>query len=184
MKLYTALLHYPVYNKNKEIIVTSIVIHDIHDMARAGKTFGTKNLYIVQPFEKERAIVERIKKFWETTGKKYNPNRNEAIEIVKLSESFEETIADISEMEGEKPVIIGTSAQEKDARMISYDEACNFLKKDTPVLIVFGTGWGIAGEALKKIDFFLPSIKGTGTFNHLSVRSAFSIVLYRLSTAL
>ena len=184
MKLYTALLHYPVYNKNGEIIVTSIVIHDIHDMARAGKTFGAKNLYIVQPFEKERAIVERVKKFWETTGKKYNPNRNEAIEIVKLSESFEETVADIVKKEGEKPIIIGTSAQEKEARMISYDETRDFLKKDTPVLIMFGTGWGIAGEALKKIDFFLPSIKGVGSFNHLSVRSAFSIVLYKLSTAL
>ncbi|RIE14281.1 RNA methyltransferase, partial [Candidatus Cryosericum odellii] len=37
-RLYLAVVHHPVYNKHHEIVTTSIVIHDIHDIARAGKT--------------------------------------------------------------------------------------------------------------------------------------------------
>ncbi len=182
MKLYTVLLHYPVYNKNGEIIVTSIVVHNIHDMARAGKTFGVKNFYIVQPFVQERKIAERIKKFWQTKGKKYNSNRSEAIAIVKLKESFEEVVQDIVKEEGKMPIIIGTSAQEKkDKKMVSFEKMQDVLKEDDPVLIVFGTGWGIAKPVMEKINFFLPPIKGTGAFNHLSVRSAYAIILYRLT---
>lgn len=181
MKLYTVLLHYPVYNKNGEIIVTSIVVHDIHDMSRAGKTFGVKNFYIVQPFEQERKIAERIKRFWETKGAKYNSNRSEAIAIVKLSESFEEVLQDIVKEEGKMPIVIGTSAQERDKKIISFEKAQEILKRNDPVLIVFGTGWGIAQPVMEKIDFFLPPIKGVGVFNHLSVRSAYAIILYRLT---
>jgi len=180
MKLYTALLHYPVYNKNGEIIVTSIVVHDIHDMARCGKTFGVKNFYIVQPFNQERAIVKRIKQFWETKGKKYNKNRSDAIEIVKLAESLEEAIEDITKKENKKPIVVGTSAQEKDVKTVNFKEVYNLLEQNESVLLVFGTGWGIAKTAMKKTDFFLPPIKGTGNFNHLSVRSAHAIILYQL----
>ncbi len=181
MKLYTVLLHYPVYNKDGEVITTSIVVHNIHDMARAGKTFGVKNFYIVQPFEQERKIAERIKRFWETKGKKYNRNRSEAIAIVKLSESFEGTIRDITKEEGKRPIAIGTSAKEKEGKkIISFEEVQDMLKKDNPMLIVFGTGWGIAKTVVEKIDFFLPPIRGVDTFNHLSVRSAYAIILYRL----
>ncbi|PIX28396.1 MAG: hypothetical protein COZ65_05005, partial [Caldiserica bacterium CG_4_8_14_3_um_filter_35_18] len=60
MNFYIALLHYPVLNKNNEIIVTSVVVHDIHDISRAAKTFGVRKFFVVEPFEGERKIVERI----------------------------------------------------------------------------------------------------------------------------
>lgn len=180
MNFYIALLHYPVYNKNGEIIATSIVIHDLHDMSRASKTFGVKTFYVVQPFEQERKIADRIVKFWSTSGREYNPTRIEAISVLKVVENFQQVVDDIRSETSEMPVIIGTSARKKPAKNINYSEVANLLKEEKPVLIIFGTGWGIADEITEKFDCFLPPIVGITDFNHLSVRSACSITLDRI----
>jgi len=180
MNFYIALLHYPVLNKNNEIIVTSVVVHDIHDISRAAKTFGVRKFFVVEPFEGERKIVERIEHFWQTSGKEYNSNRLEAISVLSLKEKFEDVLDEITQEAGRIPVVIGTSAQKKDAEEISFKEVAGLLKKDEVVLILFGTGWGIAYEEIGKVDYFLPPIEGVGDFNHLSVRSAASIVLDRI----
>ena len=180
MNLYIALLHYPVLNKNNEIIVTSVVVHDIHDISRAAKTFGVKKFFVVQPFEGERQIVERIDHFWHTSGKEYNSNRLEAISVLSLKEKFKDVLDEIIQETGNMPVVIGTSAQKKDAHEISFKKVAELLKEDLPVLILLGTGWGIAYRELGNVDYFLPPIEGIGDFNHLSVRSATSIVLDRI----
>ncbi len=180
MNLYLTLLHYPVYNKNKEIIVTSIVTHDIHDISRASVTYGVRAFYLVQPFEGERAIAERIVRFWKTSGKDYNSNRLEAVSTLSIKESFEQVIDEITFKNGAAPIIIGTSAQEKDTDKIDFMSAASLLVHGKTVLLVFGTGWGIADVALEKINYFLPPICGIGEFNHLSVRSAVAIVLDRI----
>lgn len=180
MNVYLVLLHYPVYNKNGEIIATSIVIHDIHDMARCARTYCLKKFFIIQPFEGERKIVERIKKFWDTSGKSYNPNRAEAIEIVEVKKSFAEAVSEMEKTEGRRPLIVGTSAQERGVRKIDYSELAKKAKEEIPIALVFGTGWGIAKELEEKFDYFLPPIKGNCGFNHLSVRSAAAIIMDRL----
>ncbi len=180
MSVYVVLLHYPVYNKNREIISTSIVIHDIHDIARCCRTFGIKRFYIVQPFEEERKIVDRIKEFWNNGGKRYNPNRAEAVKIVSVKEEFEEVLSEIIKEEGKRTVLVGTSAKER-GKGISYASLSESIKnKNLPVVLVFGTGWGIASEIEDKFDYFLPPIQGNSDFNHLSVRSAAAIVMDRL----
>ncbi|MGB9694549.1 MAG: RNA methyltransferase [Caldisericaceae bacterium] len=183
MNLYIILLHYPVYNKNKEIVATSIVTHDIHDISRASKTFGVKTFYVVQPLENERKMVERILQFWSTKGKDYNPNRLEAVSVLSLKESLKDVIDEISASEKTKPVLIGTSAQDQGKNQITFKETAELLSHQKPVAIVFGTGWGIAPEAKAQLEFFLPPINGLGEFNHLSVRSAASIVLDRIISA-
>ncbi len=179
MSFYLALLHYPVYNKNEEIIVTSIVIHDIHDIARCGRTYGAKRFYIVQPFEKEQEIVKRITRFWNEGGKEYNPNRSDAISIVAVKDEFSQVTEEVEVLEGEKPVIVGTSAKER-GKSIPYKELSELEAKGIPVLLVFGTGWGIAKEIENKFNYFLLPIKGPTDFNHLSVRSAAAIIMDRL----
>ena len=47
-------------------------------------------------------------------------------------------------------------------------------------LIVFGTGWGLSDEVIKKADYILEPVNGPGEYNHLSVRSAAAIILDRL----
>ncbi|NCO28950.1 MAG: RNA methyltransferase, partial [Caldiserica bacterium] len=68
----------------------------------------------------------------------------------------------------------------KDAHEISFKKVAELLKEDLSVLILLGTGWGIAYRELGNVDYFLPPIEGIGDFNHLSVRSAASIVLDRI----
>lgn len=179
MKLYMVLLHYPVYNKNKEIVATSIVIHDLHDMSRAAKTYGIKKFYVVQPMEEQKKVVGRILHFWETVGYEYNPNRLEAISILSVKDTLYNVVDEIKEIEGIAPFIVGTSAKRR-KNTISFIELANKLKDEIPILVVFGTGWGIPEEFENNFHAFLPPIVGIGDFNHLSVRSASSIILDRL----
>jgi hypothetical protein len=51
-----------------------------------------------------------------------------------------------------------------------------------PVLLVFGTGWGLANEVIAAADALLEPVRAreaTG-YNHLSVRAACAIMLDRL----
>ena len=48
-----------------------------------------------------------------------------------------------------------------------------------PLLVLFGTGWGLTEEVIGRADHRLPPITGTGTYNHLSVRTAAAIILDR-----
>jgi len=180
MNLYVVLLHYPVYNKNKDIIATSIVTHDIHDISRASKTFGVKKFYLVQPLENERKMVERIILFWNTKGKDYNPNRLEAVSVISIKDNFGSVIEEIKSIEQNKPLLIGTSAKEQGVENISFEKTALLLTENNTVVLIFGTGWGIADEIKCNLDYFLPPIAGFEEFNHLSVRSAVSIILDRI----
>ena len=60
-----------------------------------------------------------------------------------------------------------------DARADSGEDAA-------PVLILLGTGFGLAPEAREQADLALEAIRGVGDYNHLSVRAAASIMLDRL----
>jgi hypothetical protein len=48
------------------------------------------------------------------------------------------------------------------------------------MLLLFGTAHGLAPEVNKTADYTLPPIQCTTGYNHLSVRSAVSIILDRL----
>ncbi|HZD39963.1 MAG TPA: RNA methyltransferase, partial [Terriglobales bacterium] len=57
----------------------------------------------------------------------------------------------------------------------------DMLKNGTrPVLILLGTGWGLAESIFSQSDFALDAIEGYTDYNHLSVRSAAAIILDRL----
>ena len=44
-----ALLHHPVYDKNRQVVTTAVTNLDIHDIARASRTFGLSRYFIVTP---------------------------------------------------------------------------------------------------------------------------------------
>ena len=64
MRLYVALVHFPIYDKMRNIITTSITNLDIHDIARSCATFAAQNFYIVHPLESQHALFKRIADFW------------------------------------------------------------------------------------------------------------------------
>jgi hypothetical protein len=182
MKLYIGLVHYPVYNKNSEKIASSITNVDLHDLARLSRVYGVKRFFVVTPLEDQKKLAERIVSHWkEGYGATYNSLRKEAIELISVIPSIEETIEEIKKIEGEKPVIVTTGAARQKEKTLSYDMAVDLLKAEKAVLLLFGTAWGLHEEAIEGADFVLDPIEGNSEYNHLSVRAAAAIIIDRLA---
>jgi hypothetical protein len=182
IKLYIALLHYPVLNKNGSLIASAITNLDLHDIARAAKTFGVKTFYVVTPYLDQTKMAQNIIGHWTCgRGGEYNPIRREALELIKIRKSFDDVIKEVEDIEKIKPVTVATCAKTY-ANNISYPKLYNMIRKDEPFILTFGTAWGLSKEFIENADYILESIKGTNMYNHLSVRSAVSIILDRLYT--
>jgi len=181
--LYVALLHYPMRNREGEIVATSVTPIDVHDIARTARTYGAARYFVVTPVPTQRAIVWRIRGFW-TEGERIREKsrRGEAIEYMVAAEDLEETLALIEEGEGRAPFLVATSARPSNKTVVSYDDLAARLRSDgPPVYILFGTGWGMADELIDACDAILPPIMPDAAFNHLSVRAATAITLDRVA---
>ena len=182
VNFYLVLVHYPVYDKRKRIVVSSITNLDIHDLARLVRTYEGKGLIMVTPLGSQMAMVERITSHWKSGfGAVYNPTRDEALKLVKAVPYFEDVIRFIEEREGKSPITVATSARELAGKRIGYKELGRMMLEDnSPYAIVLGTGWGLADELVEKCHYILDPIKGLGNYNHLSVRCAAAIIVDRL----
>ena len=86
----------------------------------------------------------------------------------------------MTEQSGEKPRVVVTSAKQV-SNSIGYKSLREKLSEDgRPVLLVFGTGWGLEKNLIKNADYVLEPIRGNSGFNHLPVRGAIAIILDRL----
>ncbi len=181
-RVYIALIHYPVYNRNFKKITTAFTNLDAHDIARAAKTYGVSKFYLVNPNQEQRNLVTKVIDHWtKGPGVEFNPTRREALEIVDIKKDLNEVLGDIEKTEGSRPKVIATDARIKKDNMMGYKQLRKeILKKEQPFLILFGTGWGLDDEVIDSADYTLKPIKGFDSYNHLSVRSAASIVLDRL----
>lgn len=178
--LNIALIHHPVMNKRDEVIGSAVTNLDIHDIARAAKTYGVANYFITTPYKDQQQLVRELLAHWQTGhGATYNPARKEALDIVELADSLEMVIERLTEQYGRRPLIVATSAILRD-NTASYVEIGQRIAQGDPVLLLFGTAHGLAPEILQITDATLPPIKGGTQYNHLSVRSAASIIIDRL----
>lgn len=180
-RLYVVIVHHPVYNKHHEVITTSIVIHDIHDIARASRTYGVRAMYEVEPLVQEQQIALRISGFWnEGFGHEYNPSRAESLSLLRVVAHFEEAVAEVQSKEGERPLLVATSARSFPNSVGYADLGARIRTGDHPYVLTFGTGFGLADEIMAQMNYILDPIWGPTEFNHLSVRSAAAITLDRL----
>ncbi len=178
--LYLALIHHPVMNKNKEIIGSAVTNLDIHDIARMACTYGVARYFISTPWADQHAMVEELLDHWlHGHGATYNPARKEALSRVSLVWNLDEIEEQLEQKFGRKPLIITTSAIERE-NTLPWQELRERIGDKEPVLILFGTAHGLAPEILQRADYSLPPIQGGTQYNHLSVRSAASIVVDRL----
>jgi len=178
--LYVALIHYPVINRNKEIVTSSVTNLDLHDIARASKTFGLAGYFVVHPSPDQQALNRRIINHWGGAyGYHANPTRMEALELIQLLSSFEEAIFSVEAKTGQRPLLVGTSARKLQVKGLSLSDFKAELSR-RPAILVFGTAYGLAPEWNDRLDGFLPPIDGPSDFNHLSVRSAATIYMDRL----
>lgn len=184
--LYLALMHYPVTNKNGDIIASAVTNLDLHDISRAARTYGIKRFYVVTPLSDQKELVNKIVSHWiDGAGSTYNRIRGEALGLIKLMDSLEDVLCDIQETSKAVPRTIVTSAKKNTrglSRGIGYEKFREMLQGGTPHVLLFGTAWGLSEDFIAKADFLLDPIMGDADYNHLSVRSAVSIILDRLKS--
>ena len=178
--IHLALVHFPVYNKIGEVIVSSVTTLDVHDISRACRTFGVGTFYVITPLKTQQELVQRLNGHWlEGFGAEYNPTRKEALLKTVVKNNLEEAVKEISEQSGKKPRVIVTGAK-RAPRSIGYEALKKEFKQGEPNILVFGTGWGLEKNLIKNADHALLPIEGSNGFNHLPVRGAISIILDRL----
>jgi hypothetical protein len=179
--LAVALLHYPVYNKHHEVVTTAFTNLDIHDIARTARTFGLSRYYLISPSEEQQQLIGRITSHWDSGwGAEYNPDRREALSIVRGVRSLQEAVSDLQESRNLPVKLIATGAAKR-LDSVSFETLRNRIQDDEQQhLLLLGTGWGLADEIFAQADTILEPIQGIGTYNHLPVRSALAIMLDRL----
>jgi len=174
------LVHYPVTNKVGEVIGSAVTNLDLHDIARASATYGVDNYYIVTPYEDQQKLVTEILEHWKTGhGATYNPARKEALAKVTLATSLEEVIDQITIQRNVRPLLLTTSAKEQE-KTLRYEVVREKIQQQEALLLLFGTAHGLTSDVMEMADFSLMPVGGNTGYNHLSVRSAVSIVLDRL----
>lgn len=180
-RLALALVHHPVLDAESAVVTTAVTNLDVHDLARSGRTYGCSDLFVVHPVEAQRTLVERIRQHWtEGSSAKRIPDRKGAISIVRVVPRIEDAIDALG---GRATVEVWITAARQVAPPTTFAEArARLAGEGPPVLLVFGTGWGLAPEVVASADATLaPIYAGHDTgFNHLSVRAACAIALDRL----
>ena len=187
--MYLVLLHYPVTNRRGEVVTTSVTNMDLHDISRTSRTFGVQKYFVVTPLEEQHEVVSRIIGHWRSPlATDENPDRVEAFSRVELMSDFESVQKKVEEAHGQKPFVVMPDARPL-PDVLTYHALRESLNKGEitrPVVIVLGTGWGVAEAFYAHVDRFLAPIngpepaEGEESYNHLSVRSAAAIVLDRI----
>lgn len=178
---YVALVHHPVYDKNHKVVATSVTNLDIHDIARACRTYGIKGYYLIHPVSAQRELTRRIVGHWQTSeGMAQNESRSEALSLVRVSDSIEEVIRNIQDEHHAAPFVVATSARPRIKTITTTELISREELKTRPLLLLFGTGWGLVDEWLERADGLLAPIVGSSDYNHLAVRTAVGIILDRL----
>lgn len=180
-KHYMVLMHDEIDLGEDKVGTTSITSIDIHDGARSARTYGVEQFFLVTPLIDQQMIAKTLLDFWvKGAGVEYNPHRHEAVSRVRMSPSLRETITVIEEREGVRPLVIATSAKSVEGvQSLDYYSQGDVWGQHRPVLLVFGTGKGLARSVFEQVDYVLGPVQGFSEFNHLSVRSAMAVVLDR-----
>ena len=180
--LFVGLVHYPIYNKRMQVIATAVTNFDIHDIARTARTYDVKKYFLIHPHNAQKEIIQKIIGYWQHGfGRVYNPDRSEALDRVAYVADIAAAIDEVRKITGKEPVTVTTDARVY-SNTISYQKARGMLQNgDRPLLVLFGTGFGMEKETMAAFDYILEPVYGPSNYNHLCVRSAVAIILDRLA---
>jgi len=83
--LLVALVHHPVYDKNRKVVTSAVTNIDVPDIARSCRTYGAAGFYVVTPVDARRGLVRRVMQHWEADEQRdYNPSRTSASASLRL----------------------------------------------------------------------------------------------------
>lgn len=181
-RTYIALVHHPVYDKRGTLVTTALTNLDLHDIARSATTYGLAGYCIVTPVTSQREKAEHIAAMWHEIAR--GEHRAAALARVSVAADVASAAAAISSRHGHAPSVVATSASRENfsqiKRMSPVAAAQRFCAEPAPLLLLFGTGWGLADQHLPMVTHVLEPINGATDWNHLSVRSAVAVTLDRL----
>lgn len=182
--LSMALVHYPVLLEEKKSGASSLTNLDIHDIARTSCTYGMARFFVVTPLRDQQQLLEDILRHWrQGAGARSNPDRAEALSLVSPASSIEEVVGQLEAEQGQRPLIIGSSARWPEGKklppVVTPDKVGQLLHHQ-PVLLLLGTGHGLAPQALALCDGLLRPLRFLNGYNHLSVRAAAAILADRI----
>jgi hypothetical protein len=189
-RLAIALVHWPVLDQQGAIVTSAITNLDVHDLARSARTYGCSDYFLVHPVSAQRELVARICEHWrEGSSGKRIPDRKVALALARTAPSLADVYAELGGRENIEVWVTAArslglppiEASEARARLESADEDASAKA----VLLLFGTGWGLAREVIDSADALLAPIRASEAsgYNHLSVRAACAILLDRLRGA-
>jgi hypothetical protein len=150
-------------------------------MARSSRTYGVAAFFVVPPVQEQREFAARVLEHWQTGyGRQFDSRRREALDLVRVLTNLDESIIAAEQIGGVRPAIVYTSARARGG--VSYADLRARLEREgaAPVMLLFGTGFGMSPAMLDRADFALAPVLGPGQYNHLSVRAAAGIILDRL----
>jgi hypothetical protein len=175
-----ALVHHPVLDGQGALVTSAVTNLDVHDIARSARTYGCSDYFVAHPISAQRELVNRILAHWtQGSGGRRIPDRREALSVLRVVESLDSAIDALG---GRASVEVWATAARDMGHAMMFPEARGRLwGEGKAVLIVFGTGWGLAPAVLDAVDAVLEPIRSATTaYNHLSVRAACAIALDRL----
>lgn len=178
-RVAAALVHYPVHDRQRAVVTSAITNLDLHDIARSSLTYGLTDLFIVHPVAAQRLLAERVREHWISgSGARRIPDRTPAISILRIVSTLDEALAAL----GPDAELWVTSAKGSGDLLDFAGARARLALHGPPVLLVFGTGWGLGDAVTERATARLSSIKGAsaGGYNHLSVRAAAAIIFDRL----
>ena len=176
--MHLGLVHGPVLLKDGKVGAVSLTNLDVHDIARVSRTYGLGGFEVVSPLRDQLALAGRIVAHWrEGPGLAANPDRAEALSLVRLHEDLDAALAAVAADHGRTPALVATSA--RGPATLSFAAARELLAS-RPALVVLGTGHGLADVVLERADGILPPLRPFSDYNHLSVRAAAGILTDRL----
>lgn len=181
-RTHLALVHHPCLDRTGKVVTTAVTNFDIHDLARSSMTYGLAGYHLVTPVTSQREKAARIAQLW--MADQSGEHRAQALRLVRTADSVDSVIAELTAAHGQPPVVVGTSAR-TDAfagavRRSPRELVAEMRENPAPVLLLLGTGWGLAEELIPSVTRLLAPIEGASAWNHLSVRSAGAVLLDRL----
>ena len=172
-----ALVHHPVLDRRGDVVTSAVTNLDIHDLARLATTYNLSRYYLVTPAAEQQLLASRIIGHWQKgAGASYNPDRCQALDCIQVVNSLDDALSDWRSLVGSEGLAMLTGASHQEG--VDYPQAQN-LAVERPLILVFGTGHGLAPEIYVQDRPCLASVRA-GQYNHLSVRTAAAIMLDRL----
>src|SRR3954469_595436 len=150
-----ALVHHPVHDRSRAVVTSAITNLDLHDISRSSLTFGLSDLFIVHPVAAQRLLAERVREHWISgSGARRIPDRTPAISLLRVVPTLDDALSAL----GEGARLWVTSAKGSGDLLDFAAARAELEQAGPPVLIVFGTGWGLGDAITARADARLTSI--------------------------